>query len=339
MNKLVIIGNGFDLGHNLPTQFKNFIESNEKYLQKYKIFKGENWNNIEENYKNLVIDIMKNREYVDVSEILESIISEFGFDKYGEIAYLHLESKEFLSEVNKVQELVELLTNFEKNFIKYLRKNCNQKFFKNITPRERIKDILKESRLIINFNYTDVVEKVYSIRDIIHIHGHINDNNIAIGTDALDELMESMMDTWYPTEIPCKDKYAFQEKMLYYEEDEDGNLYEKENLRRLFNEIESSIEENESKLFTLIDKKNKDALYSRNNVKRILDKERFDEVIILGHSLGEADMSVFSRINKTAYVTCYYYEGATKEDINRMKHNLDVLKLNYDLVPNGLLYK
>ena len=41
MNKLVIIGNGFDLGHNLPTQFKNFIESNEKYLQKYKIFKGE----------------------------------------------------------------------------------------------------------------------------------------------------------------------------------------------------------------------------------------------------------------------------------------------------------
>ena len=147
------------------------------------------------------------------------------------------------------------------------------------------------------------------------------------------------MDTRYPTEIPCKDKYAFQEKMLYYEEDEDGNLYEKENLRRLFNEIESSIEENESKLFTLIDKKNKDALYSRNNVKRILDKERFDEVIILGHSLGEADMSVFSRINKTAYVTCYYYEGATKEDINRMKHNLDVLKLNYDLVPNGLLYK
>ena len=62
MNKLVIIGNGFDLGHNLPTQFKNFIESNEKYLQKYKIFKGENWNNMEENYKNLVIDIMKNRE-------------------------------------------------------------------------------------------------------------------------------------------------------------------------------------------------------------------------------------------------------------------------------------
>lgn len=136
MNKLVIIGNGFDLGHNLPTQFKNFIESNEKYLQKYKIFKGENWNNIEENYKNLVIDIMKNREYVDVSEILESIISEFGFDKYGEIAYLHLESKEFLSEVNKVQELVELLTNFEKNFIKYLRKNCNQNFLK-ILPLEK----------------------------------------------------------------------------------------------------------------------------------------------------------------------------------------------------------
>lgn len=224
-------------------------------MRKYKIFKGENWNNIEENYKILVIDIMKNREYVDVSEILESIISEFGFDKYGEIGYLHLESKEFLSEVNKIQELVKLLTNFEKDFIKYLRKNCNQEIFKNITPRERIKDILKESGLIINFNYTDVVEKVYSIRDVIHIHGHINDNNIAIGTDALDELIESMMDTRYPTEIPCKDKYAFQEKMLYYEEDEDGNLYEKENLRRLFNEIESSIEENEFKLFTLIDKK------------------------------------------------------------------------------------
>lgn len=339
MNSLVIIGNGFDLGHNLSTQFKNFIESDEKYLQKYKIFKGENWNNIEENYKNLIIDIMKNREYVDVAGILENTISDYGVDEYDDLNYFHEGSDEFLTEINEIQELVKLLTNFEKDFLKYLKKNCNQEILKKIIPRERIKNILNESRMIINFNYTEVVEIVYDIKEVVHIHGHINDNNIAIGTDALDGLMESMMDTRYPTEIPCKDKYDFQEQMFYYEEDEDGNLYEKQNLKRLFNEIESSIEENESELFTLIDAKNKDALYSRNEIKKILKTEKFDEVIILGHSIGEADMSVFDAINKDAYVTCYYYEGTTEADIYRMKNNLNRLKINFKLVSNDDLYK
>lgn len=36
MKSLVIIGNGFDLGHNLPTSIDNFIKSNSKFEKNIK---------------------------------------------------------------------------------------------------------------------------------------------------------------------------------------------------------------------------------------------------------------------------------------------------------------
>ena len=84
MKRLVIIGNGFDLGHGLKTRFSDFIGSNKEYPKKYKRFKGQykepNWNNIEDNFKNLLIKTMEDRDTFFLSEELENKIDEYVLD-------------------------------------------------------------------------------------------------------------------------------------------------------------------------------------------------------------------------------------------------------------------
>lgn len=90
MKSLVIIGNGFDLGHNLPTSIDNFIKSNSKFEKKYQKLKGENWNELESNFKELLSTIMSDREYVDIEEELDEILDTYGYDEYGFLlTFLH----------------------------------------------------------------------------------------------------------------------------------------------------------------------------------------------------------------------------------------------------------
>lgn len=86
--------------------------------------------------------------------------------------------------------------------------------------------------------------------------------------------------------------------MRYYTEGSDGNLYENEQIKTLFYEMDNIVKENEEDLFNLIDAKNKDTLSSRTEIKKFLDEESFDKVIILGHSVNEADIPVLKELIK-----------------------------------------
>ena len=338
MKSLVIIGNGFDLGHNLPTSIDNFIKSNSKFEKKYQKLKGENWNELESNFKELLSTIMSDREYVDIEEELDEILDTYGYDEYGFIDYVPIPSNKYTKEINEIEELVVLITDFENDFLKYLSVNCSNNKLKNIIPRNKILNILKSSSYIINFNYTHVIEEVYHIKNIEHIHGSLNKKNITIGIDAVEELKESLIDSTYPTERPCNNKFELQERMRYYIEDMEGQLHEDESVKSIFSEIRKSVEENEHKLFKSIDKKNKETLSSRQRIKDRLKKEKYDSVFILGHSLGEADMSVFKQINSEAKIYCYYYEYMNDSGFQTMKENLHELDNDFELIPNDDLY-
>lgn len=339
MKSLVIIGNGFDLGHSLPTRFSDFIQSNKYFQKKYEIFKGINWNNVESNYKELLYNIISNRSITDIGDIVDDILRSYGHNEYGFIDYVPLASDEYIPEFVKVKKLVELLSEFEHDFLEYLKKNCNSNKLESIDPKNKIKEILDSSNHIINFNYTNVIEEVYHIKNVKHIHGTITENNIAIGTAAIEDLKESLIESTYPTEYPCKDKYDYQERMKYLTEGSDGILHEDEQIKTLFNEINNFVKENEDDLFNLIDAKNKDTLSTRNEIKKFLETESFDKVIILGHSVNEADISVFKKINKSAKFLCYFHEFMEENQLNEMKENLNSLDINYKLIPNGALYK
>lgn len=338
MNTLTIIGNGFDRAHSLPTLFDQFIDSNVAYFsQKYAIFKGEgnSWAEIEKFYANQLRQILENRNWHDVLDEVEQIIHEYGFNEYGEVNYFNFSSTVFEDEYEEITSRVALLTEFEKEFLQYLRKNCSNSLLTQIPPFSNLRQILKSSSRIINFNYTNTVETVYGIVDVEHIHGSI-ETSIAIGSGSLNDIKNSLINTEYPSlSTFSKDKYGFQELLGYYDYDEDGNLHPHIFIERFFNEVVSSTLSREEEIFNLLDAKNKDVLSSRIKIIDSFKNKHYDKVYIIGHSLGEPDYSVFDAINKDAEVICFYYSDNDKE---QMSNVLKRLGMKYTLKSTTEIY-
>lgn len=341
MKRLVIIGNGFDLGHKLKTKFNDFIGSNKEYSIKYERFKVQDkepdWNNVEDNFKNLLIETMEDRNPFFLSEELENKIDEFVFDDSEDINYFTPNKSDYFNdEFNKILNDVNLLNDFEHNFLIYMNKECNPSRLRKLKPAKKIAEILKDTNLVISFNYTKLVEEVYHFDNIIHIHGFLENKDIFIGTESLQECKQTVIDDTYPTDIPCKDKYDYQERMKYYIDDGNGNDYLNQNYVTTFNSIKKSNTIKENELFDLLDKKNKETLPLRKSVKERLKKEKYDEVYVLGHSLGDADFEVLNCINKDAKFYCFYYEDKPNEIMERTLKRLGV---ESETIPNGDLYE
>lgn len=341
MKRLVIIGNGFDLGHGLKTRFSDFIASNEIYPKRYEKLKGHDeepdWNNVEDNFKYLLIETMEDRVPFFLSEELENKIDEFGFDEYGDINYFPKDkSDNFDDEFNEILDDVDLLNDFEQEFLVYMNKECAPSRLRKLKPAKRVGEILQNTNLVISFNYTKLVEELYHFDNVIHIHGVLENKDIFIGTESLQVYKKSVIDDTYPTDIPCKNKYDFQEKQKYYMDDGEGNDYLNQGYIDTFNNIKESNTLKENDIFDLLDKRNKETLPLRKRVKERLKKEKYDEVYVLGHSLGDADFEVLNCINKDAKFFCFYYGDKPNEVMERTLKRLGV---NAEIISNGDLYE
>jgi hypothetical protein len=323
MKTLLLIGNGFDLGHGLPTRFDDFIDSNPcLYRNKYDVFRNGNnsWNEIESKYEELIRSVMEARDLKDLTEELDIIRSEYGLNDFGEVNYCGYEYEGLDEELERISDLIQLLKEFEYDFLEYLKTCCNDSELKMLDPKIAISQIIKRNDRIITFNYTHTAEIVYGAKNVIHIHGDIDDS-ITIGSGALEEAKLSMVDYEYPKlDQFSKDKDVLIERMNYYEEDLDGGWVEAQYTRRFFDVIADSADEKENELFDMLDSKSKDSLLERQDVIDALKSEQYDLVYIIGHSLGKADLSVFNAINKGAQVIYYYHkeeECAIKQEILR----------------------
>lgn len=338
MKVLTIIGNGFDLGHELPTRFDDFIFSDYEYLSdKYTLFNnGENtWREVEEIYGEQLIETIQNRSWHDVTEVVENVVQDYGLNQYGEVDYYNFSSDAFDEEFNRIEDYIRLLSEFEIDFQGYLRKHCGNQQLRLIAPRETIGEILDMSTRVISFNYTETIETVYGVGFVEHIHGKLSDR-IAIGSGTLDFAKESLVDDKYPTiEKFGKDKHGLQEMMFYYDYDDEGNRYENQFIKRFFDEVVVATNEREESLFDLLNVKSKDALKTRIDVIESLKREAYDKVYIIGHSLGEADYSVFDAINKNAIITYFYH---SPKDLPRIQKTFTELGFRYKLVLDDVLF-
>ena len=177
---LFIIGNGFDLGHDLPTSywdFRSFLEKKhpaflndfeEKYYLWGHDLKTSLWNNIEFNLANIQDDVLYNQmdqssglrleiENVDIEDTLTYYFGE----QFKFIEKLTLYLEEWIAEVN--EELPD--TNRRTSLIK---ESSSDKF--------------------ITFNYTTTLEEIYKIENvnILHIHGVVNsEDELVLGHSNL----------------------------------------------------------------------------------------------------------------------------------------------------------
>lgn len=148
MSKLYIIGNGFDLKHELPTSYYDFAlyckgHENELFEDINRLFtqisKDSLWSNFEDGLGYPDEEIMYNEYYLPYSKDVRND----GF----------LDLKNQLSLAFK--EWIILLRTY--------------------VPKLTKRFVFDEDSIFISFNYTDVLESLYKVHNILHIHGFAED--------------------------------------------------------------------------------------------------------------------------------------------------------------------
>jgi hypothetical protein len=180
---LFIIGNGFDLGHFLPTKywdFRMFLEEHQPiflddFESKYgfwgKELETQLWNNIEFNLANLQEDILFEQMYQSTDLGLES----------GDVGIEDTLKYHFREEFNYIEKL----TFYLKEWIKQVNQKLNGMIRRTSFIKENNHDIF------LNFNYTTTLEELYSIKEekILHIHGVVNsDEDLVLGHSNLERI-------------------------------------------------------------------------------------------------------------------------------------------------------
>lgn len=162
---LCIIGNGFDLAHNLPTKFDpDFMNIAKKYES----------NNFWDLYQSQTDDIWSDFEHLlarpDFNSLLEifdgyepDYLSDKESDRTGIIHQVNLNGK--------LDVAVKEFANEAEALLSEKIANC---FLENIFTKQD---------LFINFNYTHTLEEIYEIshENILHIHGEVGKENLLLG--------------------------------------------------------------------------------------------------------------------------------------------------------------
>lgn len=156
--KIIIIGNGFDLNLELKTSYGDFLSS--------------------ENFKNLLVSNNSLAVYLRQKQNLQHWI-----DIENELKeYSHRSKNELDEEFNALST----------ELVNYLSSIKTSAFKKDSEAYSVIKDNYATSALILDFNYTDSVEKILlslgvSESEILNkhrkVHGSLKENNIIFGVE------------------------------------------------------------------------------------------------------------------------------------------------------------
>ncbi|MBW9171224.1 bacteriophage abortive infection AbiH family protein [Clostridium estertheticum] len=280
--KLFVIGNGFDIGHDLPTaywDFRNYLERTQpRFLQqfeeKYNIYPYMNddqkkdllWNTFESNLAN-----------IDEDTIIDMAVSiDMGLES-GDVGIEDTLYQFFSEEYYYINKLPAYL----KLWIRTIK-------IRDTLPRT---SLIKRTSgdVFLSFNYTAVLETVYRINDgnVIHIHGSLREytDEPIIGhgnKKRIDSIQEKI----------SKAEIIFDEK---------------------WSSICRSVKDYYLSTFKDVDKHS----YKLSNI----GDANIDEVIVIGHSLDGVDMPYFEKIDKFTggdkKWTVYYH----REDEKDFKRN------------------
>ena len=165
-NKIVIIGNGFDLAHGYKTSFKDFAENKNCT-----------------DFKNFICDlydanIANNKDkWTDFERIIQDSTMKIcaSNDNINKL-YKNSESKDWNEFTKKIDDRFTLLSNEIMDYLNRIEKENHEFKVKN-----SIKKYLDENSYIINFNYTNFAERY--TKNIFYIHGSLKEKDIILGYD------------------------------------------------------------------------------------------------------------------------------------------------------------
>lgn len=291
MNKLYIIGNGFDLHHGLPTSltgFRNYSE-HSKFHRLYEngVFMmpanqtlDEHWQQLETNLSNFDVDVLL----------------EYAKEYYDDDPH----KDQFIYEVKSA--LNALTMGLKKDLNSYL----------SLAESSTVEDgkvlPIDTSARFLCFNYTNTLERIYNISSdrICYIHGKLNstDAPIVIGhgmkaseykappTIDISTLSEAEFEAFSDSYSPDYE-YAVSEAHKYF--------------KRSYKDTATCIQGSSLFLQSLVD---------------------IDKVVILGHSITDIDKPYLDYVNKIVRPNCQweasFYPSSEKDVIhNRLEEIVD----------------
>lgn len=293
--RLIVLGNGFDLAHGLHTRYSDFLKTvqceNSSFYEAVCQYIPENtlWKNFEEALA-----------YLDDEQLRDDnscYLLGYGDDNWRDSAHHDFQYmiREFLSFAKYIPE-------YFLGWIKTVEISAHK-----IMPL----DIFNNNSIYLNFNYTDTLEKVYDISEdgILYIHGKALRNDVLVVGHHDEGLVQEEEEPVFETE---------EEKELYYENyDEDVRIIEANSI---------------IKDYFITTFKNTDEIIDKYSdfFKKLTG---IREIYIFGHSLSDIDYNYFLEIkNKTSPKAIWkisYHNDDAYINANIFVKKLDIS--NYEL--------
>jgi len=311
MSNLYIIGNGFDIAHGLDTRYwklREFIEKRDpnflmQFEELYDIYPLDDteygytetaqkqWNKAVDH--NLWSEFEKFIGSPNITSMLElsTSVTE-GMPTYSIRSHMDIYWKRHYEFINK-------LHNYVKDWIETID-TSNVKIKK--------KSLINSSDYFLNFNYTDLLEKVYGIENVLHIHG---------GVSSISDIE--------PIMGHCNTSDMKNHKQWAKDADEE------------FKEAEASVQEAVYNYLKTIykdtDKQIKFNLNFFNEIKSV------EKIVIIGWSAGEVDIPYLRKIIESVSVDTkwevYYYDDKAHDSLSKALSNEGVIRENIKYISSN----
>lgn len=317
MKRLVIVGNGFDLAHDLNTSYKDFIDSNldKKSIRKYKEYLLEmNSDN------NFYSENQENTWYYFEQRFEELILWNYG-------KAFSSEDKEIDYEV-LYKELNDLNATFEEirlELKEYLEKEYKSK---EINCLDNVKRMFDKETFVLSYNYTDTI-KLYT-DNYVFVHGSISEEDHIVLGFAIGEMP-----------CLCSGNYNIFHKDLQKEELSFHRFLIKHDCKNINDELMEfkrhaiSLFSNRGEYDLPINEENPDEsdiselsdmlkMYAKENnfepASEEYDYSNVEELVIMGHGL-ESDIiyldGILANLHNLKKAILFTFEGEKCEELMR----------------------
>lgn len=339
VKKLLVIGNGFDIAHDLKTKysdFKDYILNRGNDMVGYNdqigiqlgivLYKFEElcqpnefWNDFESQTEKLIYEVHQNKklsifdekysanlpleEWINLRERLtETIQSNIGESPISSLGYKLI--RELADEIFNSAATVEY------GWIPCLYQ-AFQDWVTTIDTQEKDKIFkIDKDDYAISFNYTDTLEKLYGLNNVLHLHGSVeNVEDIVLGFNSkkLDDDLPGL-NTMHTEEFKEEQKAKKQQGLKSL----GASLFYRLNIGRFYKPVHQL----------------------KKQIKPYVNKLDIDEIVFIGHSYNSIDWPYFKELttilnNKEFIFT--YYSKPDKDNINRMLRENE-FKIKYQIV-------
>lgn len=305
MKKLCIIGNGFDMHHQMKTNYEKFhdyVVANYPDLLEVM----EQYYNIEDDSE-LWSEFEKGLASFD-PEVLQDKFSEEGFEAdYGSEDFRDRDM--YAYQIAIESDLEPLENDLQEAFAKWIH---SQSYPADI---DSYKITLDASAFYLTFNYTTTLEDIYHIpeKQILHIHGKVGSSEkLVFGHSVKPEEWKDVIEP--KREIP--DGLSEEELHEYWEEESEGYSFTYDNGINAIVSFFNKIYKNTRKIIS-------------ENMSFYENLADLEEITIYGHSLSEVDQPYYAElcdhieVAKVKWIV-YYYSSTEQTQFKDFVLNLGV---------------